>query len=94
MNITRPVFLKTLISLNSLISLVTIVTLCREQPKMSVLLRPFLSTDFSFYVVCFRVGWVLAYTVLCSSLARELKKLLDSSDSHKTLFYKGHGKGR
>jgi len=32
----------TLISLNSLISRVTIVTLCRKRPRMSVLLRTFL----------------------------------------------------
>ena len=43
----------TLISLNSLFFRVTIVTLCRELPGMSVLLRAFLSTDFSFSVGLF-----------------------------------------
>jgi len=61
----------TLISLNSLISRVTIVMLCREQPRMSVLLRAFLSTDFSFSV-CLFSSWLGAsiYSIMQFPLGR------------------------
>lgn len=61
----------TLIRSNCLISRVTIVTLCREQPRMSILLRASLSTDFSFSVGKFS-SWLGAtiYSIMQSPYGR------------------------